>query len=119
MGVKISLIYKIDKAHENYIREISWSANSALGYYLLATGGEDQYAKIWKIYLEKDLDKCRHDEVVLGSGKFASSIWRVSWNFSGNLLAVGFSNQEGVNVVQVFAETEKDKWDVISDVKSE
>lgn len=86
---------------------------------MLASGGEDQYAKVWKLYLDKDVEKQRHEEIVLGSGKFPSSVWRVSWNFSGNLLAVGFSNQEGVNIVQVFAETEKDKWDVISDIKSE
>ncbi len=71
------------------------------------------------MFIEKDQSKSYHEVTSVGGSPFSSPIWRISWNFSGNLLAVGFTTVEGVNTVQVFTETEKDKWDVISDIKPE
>ena len=115
-----SLVHRVENAHDGFVRDVSWSSSSTLGYHLLATAGEDRCVKLWKVYLERGAQGglARHEELLLVAGAFPSPVWKVSWNFSGNLLAAAFTNSDGVNVVQVFSEVEKDKWEVISETKT-
>ena len=106
-------VYTIEKCHSNWIRDVSWSSNSFLGGYIIATASEDRSFKIFEI--ERKGETWSHEEKVMIN--LASPVWRVKWNYSGNLLAVGSTSNEGVNLVQVYHEDNSGEWKVLHDLK--
>ena len=118
----LNLIFKIEGAHQNWIRDISWSSNKFLGYNLLATSSEDNFVKIWKIFFNENiLENNNENENIFQKNKekdfsyekneicLNSPAWRLDWNPNGNLLAVGFTGNEG-NCEKVYYENEQGKW---------
>lgn len=101
----LNLIHKIENAHQNWIRDISWSSNKFLGYNLLATSSEDNLVKIWKIYFG-DNSEFKYEEEII---ELESPGWKVMWNPNGNLLSVGYTGREG-NCFKVFNEDQNGKW---------
>lgn len=104
---KITSFYTINDCHSSWIRDVSWSSASLFDIQLIATASEDKTCKIWKINLNK---KEKTSETL----SFNSPVWKVSWNFIGNLLAVGLTSNEGSNNVQIYRENEKNKWEILS-----
>ena len=110
-------IYEIQNCHSSWIRDVSWSANSFIGGFLIATASEDKSFKIWEIS-KKDSESGEFVHTEKCKIVFPSPVWRVKWNYSGNLLAAGFTSTDGINTVQIYHENEKGEWVVISDLKS-
>ena len=105
----------MEKAHLPNVRDLSWSNNGFLDYMLLASGGDDNNVKIWRIEVKSDLFGME----VIWNKTYESPIWKTSFNFSGNLLAVAYTNAKDVNVVEVLAENDKDKWEPVLESKNE
>ena len=101
---EIILMKKID-AHKDWVRDLSWSKSNYRGYYLLASGSEDKSCKIWKIDLENN--KVLGKEVL----EFPSPVWKVSWNYIGNLLAIAFTSLKGINSFQIYKENYDGIWE--------
>lgn len=112
----IQKIYEINNCHSDWIRDISWSANSFIGGFLIATASEDKSFKIWEIKGRDENDQYNHIEKTKIT--LSSPVWRVKWNYSGNLLAAGFTSTDGINTVQIYHEDDKAEWNVINDLKS-
>ena len=112
-GVNIIKHLDID-AHESYIRDISWSNNGYNNNLTLASGGEDKVLKIWRIEYKDGGYKAE----CVWKKEFDSPIWKVSFNYSGNLLAVAYTNSQDINTVEIYAEKEKNKWEQISQTKN-
>ena len=107
-------ILSIKDSHKKVVRDISWSNNAFLDSCLLASGGEDGLVCIWKIVLEEEKATCEK----IYTKDYKSPVWKTSFNFSGNLLAVAFSSQQG-NQVEVLCQTENNTWEKMVDAKNE
>ena len=103
----ICLIKKID-AHKDWVRDLSWSTSCYRGYYLLASASEDKTCKIWKIDLKNN--KILGKEIL----EFPSPVWKVSWNFIGNLLAIAFTSLKGINDYQIYKENKEGIWENVT-----
>ena len=98
-----------DNAHSSYIRDVSWSFDMSKGYHQIATCSEDKTFKIWE--LDYKYNKLETHEIVKDN-----PVWKVSWNFMGNLLAVSFANEHKQECVEVYYQNDQAKW--ISDSES-
>lgn len=103
-----TLLKKISNAHQDWIRDLSWSNSCYRGFYLLASGSEDRSCKIWKIDLHHNKVL---DHIIL---KFPSPVWKVSWNFIGNLLAVAFTFTKGTNGFKIYKENKEGIWEDVT-----
>jgi len=97
------------------VRDLSWSNNGFLDCMVLASGGDDNNVKIWKV----DVKKEPIEVVMVWNKGYESPIWKTSFNFAGNLLAVAYTNAKDVNVVEVLGETDRDKWEPVLESKNE
>lgn len=114
--LQVKKIGQIDKAHTPYVRDISWSNNGFVDNLILASGGEDKLLRIYKVEFQPD-GKATATEVFHKT--YDSPVWKVGFNYSGNLLAVSYTNQQEVATVEVLAEREKHKWEPVTDSKGE
>lgn len=101
--------HQIEDAHTSFIRDISWSFDVSKNYYQVATSGEEKTCKIWKLD-----EECRQIDSQNISKE--NSIWKISWNFMGNLLAVSFANKHKQECVEVYYQNNEGKW--VSDSKA-
>lgn len=92
------------KDHSDWVRDVSWAPNVGLPYEILATGSQDKTVFIYK--KEKDF-------TLLDKISFGSTVWRLSWNITGNVLAVSTAD----NLVTLFKESLDGKWTKISSTK--
>mmetsp|Transcript_1068 Transcript_1068/g.1658 ORF Transcript_1068/g.1658 Transcript_1068/m.1658 type:complete len:303 (-) Transcript_1068:39-947(-) len=68
--------------HSDWVRDVAWSPNIGLPYECIASASQDKTVNIWtKNNNEKTWNK-------VSLPKFGSTVWRVSWSFTGNMLAV-------------------------------
>lgn len=109
------MIQKIENAHGPYVRDITWSSNGLTDQFILASGGENKELKIWKI----DLSSGQNGVELVFTKAYDSAIWKTGFNYSGNLLAVSFTNKEDVNIVEVLSEKEKNQWEPVTKTKNE
>ena len=99
----------IENAHGSYIRDISWSFDMTKMYHQIATCSEDKTFKIWE--LDYQFKEIKSHEI-----KKDNPVWKVSWNFMGNLLAVSFDNEHKKECVGVYYQNNDGDW--ISDLMS-
>lgn len=107
---RVQVVRSLEVCHSGWIRDVSWSPASFLNHALIATGSEDNSCKIWRI----DLDKNEHSSQTL---ELTSPVWRVKWNFVGNLLAVGYTSNEGANAVTIYAQGDDGVWSKYTQIK--
>ena len=93
----------IEAGHESYIRDISWSFDMTKMYHQIATCSEDKTFKIWE--LDYDFNQIDSHEI-----KKDNPVWKVSWNFMGNLLAVSFANEHKKECVEVYYQNNNGVW---------
>jgi len=111
---KLKLLHTIEKAHDSYIRTVSWSKNIFEDSYLIASGSEDGCVRLWRLNCNFENTTKEHQsftDIYMNKG---FPVFKVSWNFTGRLLAVGSTNDKGDHVTIVFEETERNKWKEIS-----
>jgi WD40 repeat protein len=73
------------------------------GYHQIATCSEDKTFKIWE--LDYNFNVLDSQEIVK-----ESPVWKVSWNFMGNLLAVSFANEHKQERVEVYYQNNEGVW---------
>lgn len=100
-------VTKVENCHANWIRDVSWSSSSLSDVQVIATGSEDKTCKVWRVDLRKKLQSCQ-------TIACSTPVWRVSWNFLGNLLAIGVTSIEGKNNVHVYRQSGDQKWEILS-----
>ena len=71
---KFTVVTKIDKAHEDWIRDVAWSNNIGLMYDTIASCSEDQKVKIWR---KKDPAK---EEWEAKEKNINTPAWKVNWS---------------------------------------
>lgn len=97
------MLHTIDNAHDSYIRDIGWSFDMSKPYSLLATCSEDKTFKIWEVDLEKKTQQSQK----VNKGNI---VYKIAWNFMGNLLAVSFNNDQNVGCVQTYKQDRHGTW---------
>ena len=97
LGNKLSLIHRF-QAHKTWIRDLAFSPQINSLWQVFVTASEDKTCKIWKF--RKDNNEFYHE---FNEIKFESPVWRVSWNFTGNLLSVGFTSVDRKNMVAIYS----------------
>jgi len=75
---------------------------------------EDQTVIFWKNTKANENDFKKFDQK-----KCEGPVWRLSWSFAGNLLAVSTVGASGENIVDVYKESESDQWDKVTTVKDD
>ena len=99
-------LYEIKNAHNDFIRDIGWSYDVSKNYSLLATCSEDGSVKIWNVYLEEKEKKHNFQEI-----NKQNPVWKVSWNFMGNLLAISFADSHEKGCIEVYKQNENNfEW---------
>jgi len=93
------------KDHTDWVRDVSWSPSVGLPYEILATCSQDKTVHIYK------KTKDSFDQVEKLS--FSSTVWRLSWSITGNVLAVSTAD----NLVSLYKESLEGKWTKISTTK--
>jgi len=84
--------------HSDWVRDVAWAPNIGLPYDTIATGSQDQSVIIYT---------CEQDKWVESSKlNFDSVVWRVSWNLTGDILAVTTAD----NKVTLFKQDADQKW---------
>ena len=66
--------HKIEKAHEDWIRDVAWCNNIGLMHDTIASCSEDQKVKIWK---KKDQGK---EEWEFKEKNINTPAWKVNWS---------------------------------------
>lgn len=114
----IRCLFRLADAHQSGVRDISWSSNGFISSLILASGGDDKKAKIFKVEFKQEPNQpLAITEAWTKS--YESPVWKVGFNFSGNLLAVSYSNAQDVTVVEVLSEKDRNKWEPIVESKNE
>lgn len=78
----------INAAHTDWVRDVAWCPTAALAHNVVASCGEDRKVNIWT------------DDGVKGAWRaaalpiFAAPVWRLSWNVTGNVLAVSTGDHQ-------------------------
>ncbi len=83
------------KGHSDWVRDVAWSSNLGSPSSLLASCSQDKTAIIWT---QDDSSKPWEPKPLPA---FSEPVWRVSWNTTGNILAVA----GGDNKVTLWKET--------------
>jgi len=105
---------KGDDSHSDWVRDVAWCPSIGAPYEILVSGSEDGTVIFWrnKKSGENKLNK-------LEEKKCDGPVWRVSWSFSGNLLAVSSAGSNFENIVDVYKENEQGKWEKISKIEDD
>ena len=108
------VITKEIPAHEDWIRDVSWSNNIGLLQDTVASCSEDQKVKIWKRTASQH-DPSKDEWNLAQEININTPAWKVSWSQVGNMLAVS----GGDNQVMVMKESANGEWATVSKVNEE
>ena len=82
------MIIKEIAAHDDWVRDVSWSNNIGLMQDTVASCSEDQKVKIWKRTPSAGPDHSKDEWTMTKEININTPAWKVSWSHIGNLLAV-------------------------------
>lgn len=94
--------YVIIASHEDWVRDVAFAPNIGLPCETIASCSEDGSVIITK--------KLKEGWVQTKLPKFRVPAWKLSWSLTGSYLAVAC----GDNVVYIFEEKSKEKWEIVS-----
>lgn len=100
--------------HTDWVRDVAFAPNIGLPRSYLASCSQDRTVLIWtQDGLNAPWTKTTLSGTAAG-GKFAETVWRVSWSVSGNVLAVSC----GDGKVTLWKENLKGAWECCSELDS-
>lgn len=99
--------------HTDWVRDVAFAPNIGLPRSYLATCSQDRTVLIWtQDGLNSPWTKTSlNPSPTASNGKFAETVWRVSWSVSGNVLAVSC----GDGKVTLWKENLKGAWECCSE----
>lgn len=107
---KLSYVFNFE-AHKNWIRDIAFNPNKSNEGYVFATGSEDQSCKIWKF--ANNNEYCHEYQEI----NFESPVWKLSWNYTGHLLSIGYTT-ERKNMISIFSEDSEGSWVMVKSLNN-
>jgi protein transport protein SEC13 len=111
---EVAVLKSPPDGHTDWVRDVSWCPNIGAPYDLLVSCSEDQTVIFWRN------SKCGESNFKkLDQKKCDGPVWRASWSFAGNLLAISTIGQNSENIVDVYKETENDLWEKVTTVKDD
>lgn len=92
------------QGHTDWVRDVAWAPNTGLPYSTIASCSQDGRVAIWSQEPNSEWSKPKF------LPKFSTTVWRVSWSVTGNILAVSC----GDNTVTLWKESVDMEWKCIS-----
>lgn len=95
--------------HSDWVRDVAWCPTVALAHNVVASCGEDRLVNIWT------------DDGTRGAWRatplpvFAAPVWRLSWNVTGNVLAVSTGDHQ----VSLWKQGADEQWVQLTSVESQ
>ena len=97
--------------HTDWIRDVAWAPSIGLPHRSIASGSEDGKAIIWT----QKTPKSKWEHMTIKDNENLP-VWRVSWSFTGNILAISAGDSE----VTLWKEAYDGKgWNQVKDVSKE
>lgn len=110
LNEEMELKYTELKAHNDWVRDVTWLNYVGYAYDTIASCGEDENVLVWKF--DKVENKWSNTSL---RKKFNNPTWKVSWSYCGSYLAVS----AGDNYVYLFKENSQDEWEEFSQINQE
>ena len=95
------------EGHKDWVRDVAWSPSSLIRSYI-ASASQDKNVIIWT----QENNQGPWKKTLLKQEKFPDVCWRVSWSFSGNVLAVSSAD----NKITLWKENLQGSWDSAGEV---
>jgi len=87
-------------AHTDWVRDVAWCPTAALAHNVVASCGEDRKVNIWT----DDGERGAWRATALPT--FNAPVWRLSWNVTGNVLAVSTGDHQ----VSLWKQSTDERW---------